>query len=254
MAQDVDTALSFIHPDDMDAVREAHRRLEETGEGILEYRQRTKTGDYRWISNHLSLTKDNDGKPLFRSGNLSDITMQKNLFETLRESEARFRTIAEALPALISLSRTEDSTIVYTNKAYNDAFGFKREEIVGRKGPDVYYDEADRKKMLEAIEKQGFVDGYQLKAKKTDGSPLWLSSSVRPIIYEGKPAILGASIDITERKKAEADLLAANRELAVFNQAMVGREVRMVELKKEINTLLKELGRSSVYDTGSTAG
>ena len=140
---------------------------------------------------------------------LRDIDDRKQVEEALRESEERFRTIAEALPALISLSRTEDSTIVFTNAAYNAAFGFRKEEIIGRKGPDVYYDLADRAKMLDAIREQGFVSNFQLKAKKSDGTPIWLLSSVRPITFQGKPAILGASIDISERVRTEAALRAS---------------------------------------------
>jgi PAS domain S-box-containing protein len=134
---------------------------------------------------------------------LRDIDDRKKAEEALKESEERFRTIAEALPVLISLSRTEDSTIVFTNTAYNEAFGFRKEEIIGRKGPEVYYDPADRAKMIDVIREQGLVSNYQLKAKRADGTPLWLLSSVRPITFGGKPAILGASIDISERVRAE---------------------------------------------------
>ena len=134
---------------------------------------------------------------------LRDIDDRKTAEEALKESEQRFRTIAEALPVLISLSRMEDSTIVFTNTTYNEAFGFRKEEIIGRKGPEVYYDPADRAKMIDAIREQGLVSNYQLKAKRADGTPLWLLSSVRPITFGGKPAILGASIDISERVRAE---------------------------------------------------
>jgi predicted nucleic acid-binding Zn-ribbon protein len=55
--------------------------------------------------------------------------------------------------------------------------------------------------------------------------------------------------DITERKKAEdevwrnaEELRASNEELARFNRAMVGRELRMVELKKQVNELCSKLG------------
>jgi PAS domain S-box-containing protein len=140
---------------------------------------------------------------------LRDIDDRKKAEEALKESEQRFRTIAEALPVLISLSRTEDSTIVFTNTAYNEAFGFRQEEIIGRKGPEVYYDPADRAKMIDAIREQGLVSNYQLKAKRADGTPLWLLSSVRPITFGGKPAILGASIDISERMRAEEALRAS---------------------------------------------
>ena len=138
-----------------------------------------------------------------------DITERKEAEEVIKESEERFRTIAEALPVLISISRSEDSTIVFTNTAYNEVFGFSKGEIIGRKGPDVYYDPVDRAKMLELINQKGFVSNYQIKAKKSDGTPFWILSSVKPINYDGKPSILGASIDITERKRMEEELREA---------------------------------------------
>jgi PAS domain-containing protein len=63
--------------------------------------------------------------------------------------------------------------------------------------------------MIDAIREQGLVSNYQLKAKRADGTPLWLLSSVRPITFGGKPAILGASIDISERMRAEEALRAS---------------------------------------------
>ena len=147
--------------------------------------------------------KDSDGKVIQIVSFSRDITRQNQVEQTLRESEERFRNITETLPVLISLTTTDDSTIAFTNTAYNEAFGFRREEIIGRKGPDVYYNPADRIKMLDILREQGSVHNYQLKAKKSDGTPIWLLSSVLPTIYDGRPAILGASIDITKSIEAE---------------------------------------------------
>lgn len=55
--------------------------------------------------------------------------------------------------------------------------------------------------------------------------------------------------DITERKKAEDEIRAKTRELEDFNEAATGREIRMIELKKEINRLSVELGRKVPYDS-----
>jgi signal transduction histidine kinase len=55
----------------------AIKSLGELGEAEIEYRQKTKSGDYRWLSNHISLTSDFSGKPLYRNGNIRDITDRK---------------------------------------------------------------------------------------------------------------------------------------------------------------------------------
>ena len=83
---DVETALAMIHPADMPAMRAAIARLEKIGEIEAEYRQRTKNSDYRWISNHISLTRDSAGRPLYRDGTIRDITERKGMEEDLRKS------------------------------------------------------------------------------------------------------------------------------------------------------------------------
>ncbi len=54
-------------------------------------------------------------------------------------------------------------------------------------------------------------------------------------------------MDITQRRQAEMDLKEKMTELEEFNRLAVGRELKMVELKKEINTLLLEQGAAERY-------
>ena len=69
-------------------------------------------------------------------------------------------------------------------------------------------------------------------------------------------AVAGISADISERKRTEEELhkhmeelQIANEELTRFNRAMVNREVRMVELKREINELCLRNGQTARYNT-----
>jgi hypothetical protein len=56
-----------------------------------------------------------------------------------------------------------------------------------------------------------------------------------------------AVVEVFMRKRAEAALRASNRELESFNKAMVGRELRMIELKKEIDELCAQFGQPPLY-------
>ena len=77
MAVDDQTAQAMVHPEDLPAVQAAWVRAEETGQAEVEYRQRTKSGEYIWISNRMSVTKDSAGRPSYRTSNLRDMTERK---------------------------------------------------------------------------------------------------------------------------------------------------------------------------------
>lgn len=127
--------------------------------------------------------------------------------ETLRQSEERFRTIAETVPVLVCITRIKDSVVMFTNEVNNKAFGLPGEDIVGTRGPDYYCNPVDWERMVTIIKEQGVVTNFEVKVKKSDGTPFWIMTSVRPIIFKGQAAMIGASIDITESKKIEEALL-----------------------------------------------
>jgi PAS domain S-box-containing protein len=132
---------------------------------------------------------------------------RRSVEEALRESEERFRTIAESAPVLVCITRVEDSVVMFTNEVNNKTFGLRGEDIVGTKGPDYYCNPADRKRMINILNEQGTVNNFEVQVKKSDGTPFWIMTSVRNIIYNGYAAMIGASIDITETKKIEEELL-----------------------------------------------
>jgi PAS domain S-box-containing protein len=136
----------------------------------------------------------------------NDITVRKRIEETLRESEGRFRTIAETLPVFISIGSIDDGKILYLNEAYNQAFGFNSGDMIGRDSPDLYVNPEDRRRLIDTLKKQGIAKNLELMVKKHDGTPFWISSTVMPVIFEGKSAMIAASIDISERKKLESEL------------------------------------------------
>ncbi len=85
-AMDAAAARALIHPDDLAGFEQAVQRLADTGAAQVEYRQRTRAGEYRWLSNHMSLVRDAAGRPVYRDGNIRDITEQKRLEGTLQQA------------------------------------------------------------------------------------------------------------------------------------------------------------------------
>jgi PAS domain S-box-containing protein len=176
--------------------------------------------------------------------------------EALRQSEDRFRAIAETTPVGIGVVGLPEAVFLYVNPAYEKAFGYAKDEILGKGTPDIYWDQTERDAILCMLKERGNVAEYEVRLKHKDGTMFWGLASVRPITFNGKAALLGSFTDITERKKAEEavnrqaeELRRGNEELERFNRISVGRELRMVELKKEVNELLDLAGKPLRYKT-----
>ncbi|MBU2538250.1 MAG: PAS domain S-box protein [Proteobacteria bacterium] len=125
--------IERLHPDDRETVAGAYRDYisGKTSEYRVEFRQRTKAGDWKWI---LSLGKvveyDAEGRPLRMMGTHTDITGQKQFEEQLRESEGRFRIFFENAPAPYQ-SLNAEGHILEVNKAWLEMTGYTREEVMG---------------------------------------------------------------------------------------------------------------------------
>ena len=82
-----------------------------------------------------------------------------------------------------------------------------------------------------------------------DGREIAVEDSAAPI-EDAAGQVVGVVLvfrDVTEKHRALRQLREANEELTLFNRAMVGRELRMIELKREINELCRQLGRPGRY-------
>ena len=80
-----------------------------------------------------------------------------------------------------------------------------------------------------------------------DGRELYTMVNTNLIQIGRENAILGVIIDISEQRWAEEILKRKSHQFEHFNQLMVDRELKMVELKKEVNELLEKLGGKPRY-------
>lgn len=172
-----------------------------------------------------------------------DITDYKKSEERLRESEERFRTMIETAHDIVWML-DKQGNVTYLNKIGKELSGFKTSEIVGKNYSFKVLKE-DLPKVREAVIKTlGGKPQYDLEARVRlrDNSILYLSVNQSPIYKGGK--VVGAICfgrDITTHKKIDEELVSANHELKRMNEVMIGRELKMVELKKKIAELKKQL-------------
>jgi two-component system cell cycle sensor histidine kinase/response regulator CckA len=127
--------------------------------------------------------------------------------------EVYFAVDVMPIPAVIT--RAADGTILHANEEYSKILGVPIRELVGHRCTDYYGSTDSRRAVLERLQQDGRLEGYELEARKGDGSPLSVIVSAELLVYDGEQAILTAFQDITERKVAEAEgerLLAAAEE------------------------------------------
>jgi PAS domain S-box-containing protein len=170
--------------------------------------------------------------------------------QALKESEDRFRTIAQTLPVQISISRVADATLLFANEAYERTFGFSKGEMTGMKTPDLYVNPNDRSGITDSLIEKGKLDNFEVEVRKKDGSSCWLQASVIPITFGGERANLAASIDITENKKARNQLLQLNRTLNAHSkssQAMMHAVNERKYLEDVCKIIIKDCGHAMVW-------
>ncbi len=122
-----------IHSDDIVATDTILSQSIESGKGKLEYRFLTKAGEYHWLADHISLVKDKNGQPLYRSGILRDITDKKAIEQALRDMnkslEERVRERTEALRAEIEERKQIEAELIEIRKFSIDSVEEERLQL-----------------------------------------------------------------------------------------------------------------------------
>ncbi|MEA2054476.1 MAG: PAS domain S-box protein, partial [Candidatus Thermoplasmatota archaeon] len=144
-------------------------------------------------------------------GIMYDVTERKKAEDTLKESEEKFRLLAESSTSAIFIY--QDDVFKYANPAMEKIIGYSKDDIMRMKFWNVVHPDDVRvvKERGKAREKGRKVEPYhyEFRVITKDGKTKWIDFAAANIIYEGKPAGLGTAYDVTERKRAEEALKKA---------------------------------------------
>ena len=244
-----DGIFGLVHPDDRPRIPAVPP--DNPGEGAatpVEFRIRHRNGQYRWCSAARALIRDEAGAPLAVIGIVRNITAQREHLEqmvagrtrelarlnellqqelrdrerveqALRESEERFRQLAENVREAFWLYDPRTGKALYANPACEQMWGEPVESIYAHAdGWQTAIHPDDRPGVLADVRKQEAAcpTEHEYRAVRPDGTIRWLRSRAFPIRDAAGEVcrIAGLTEDITDRKQAE-NLLHIQRDLGI---------------------------------------
>jgi PAS domain S-box-containing protein len=181
-------------------------------------------------------------------GLFKDVAVYKKAEDDIRSSHNLLQKIINLLPIRI-FWKDKNLRFLGCNEIFAKDAGKERpEDLIGKDDFQMAWKEQAKiyQNDDQAVIKSGKPKlNFEEPQTTPKGDEIWLKTSKVPLVYSqvNEIGVLGTYEDITERKRLEEEMKKRLQELEVFYKASLGREERILELKKEIEKLKKELGK-----------
>lgn len=237
---------AIIHPDDRQRVADEVAHFSAAGARQFrheDYRIVARDGTQRWVEDHTQIVRDAAGCISHYQGYVLDVSVRKKAEQTLRESELRFRGIAESMSDWI-WEVDAQGVYTYCSGRVEDILGYRPEEIIGRT-PFDFMPEDEAEKIASAFAE---IVAGQIPIKDLEnwnlskgGRRVCLLTNGLPLFDEAGnlAGYRGVDSDITARKIAEQQLIQARLLAESASQAKSEFLSRMShELRTPLNAIL----------------
>jgi PAS domain S-box-containing protein len=196
------------------------------------------------VANKAADYEDEDVRQLeaFVSG-VQVIIDQRKTEKQLRESEKKYSALVEN--SLTGIYISLEGTIVFANNRFAEMHGYAREEVVGMKSWMFIHPEA--RAFLDEIREKRLRGeevplSYQIRGLKKDGEIIGTERSNVLIEYQGKPAVMGNVVDITQRQQMEEALRASEKECRLLSRQVIDAQEK--ERKRFAREIHDGIGQS----------
>ncbi len=217
----------------------------ETGVAEGEFERVRKDGSRYWANVVVTLRNDAAGNPIGYLLMSNDISERKQAEEQARTTSLYARNLIEAtLDPLVTIS--PEGKITDANEAMAHITGVPREKLVGTDFSDCFTEPGKAREGYQQAFAKGFVTDLPLTIRHRDRTltEVLYNASVYKDTHGSVLGVFAVGRDITGQRRAEAEIAEQRRkeldrlaELERFQRLTVGRELKMIELKKEIKEL-----------------
>ena len=162
------------------------------------------------LSSQMAIALEN-AKVYERLSNLNaeltqEIKVRQDAERLLKDSEVRFRLIAESSPIPLLITRMENGVILYVNDAAASKLGLPINELINTPSDRFLVNLDDLDKMLNRLREGQEVEGWEVAAQTASKQVVWIAVSMRTLVFNQEPAVMSAFYDVTDRKEAEEAL------------------------------------------------
>ncbi len=171
--------------------------------------------------------------------------------KTLKKSEERYKTLIDNLHDMV-FELSPLGYIQYVSPIVEELYGYKTEDLIGKhlkKTTPL----SEVPKALDTLKRSLLgekIKNFEINQLDSEGRIFTMEINGAPLKKEGKiVGVQGVMRDITKRKLMENELKKKIRELESFDRHAAERELKIIELKKEINTLNEKAGQPKKYST-----
>jgi PAS domain S-box-containing protein len=217
----------IVHPDDLVETNALLAGLITEDRYEVEKRYLRPDSSIVWTRTAASLIRDEAGRPEKSLAVCIDISADKEHEQILRESEERFRLLANSVPELVWISDAEGG-ITYTSERWSEYTGYPSHEALGYGWlKTIHPDDVEQTlRVWEEVRARGTRYETEFRYRRHDGAYRWHVVRANPYRLSGSGRVVswfGSSTDIHKRKVTEAALRESEQRLrATYEQAAIG--------------------------------